>query len=236
MKKTTLLILAGAFAVGAVTTCLQCKDDPVGCTDERLGDLDFHGPSLAYCSLRGSERLVFKAANGSELVMTCPSPKVQRIPVRVEKLCQDFNLNDRFAYYDGQSYSLKFQTNDAAYNIEFQGQIASPLVTTTADSVLIDVLSAIFYSYNTGASATVITSERGNSAKITPAIRQEYTFGTEVGDTTFNGVSLTGVFAGKVFASSPIPNDQSMVYLKKGKPVVAFTNYEGKTWVLDRIE
>jgi hypothetical protein len=231
MKHSILILLLASSAL----TYWACKTDPINCEGEELGSVSLDAVTLDYFPYKSTDKLIYRDTAGVEIVLTCTSPSDSKVPVNVEKLCENLNLSTYYKYYTGDFKRYVWRTQDLAYNLDFQVSTTNPVLKTASDTALIDVMSVVFFRLGSGASASIITSERGNSAKITDATRQDYSFNRIVGDTTINGKPLTGVFAGKVFGGA-VSSDKSMVFVRKGAPAVAIVEDNGHTWVLDRVE
>jgi hypothetical protein len=230
MKKIVFSLL-----VGGLMAFWACKSDPINCTDDKVGNVFFDKKAKDFCPLDGTEKLIFENVTGDEITLTCPAPRMLRVPVNAEKLCDGTDLRTHYSYYEGDVLVLRFSTADQAYNLEFQLVTTNPEVKNLQDTALIDVFSAVFFRYNTGASVSLIASDRGNGTRISDVIKADYTFGRFVGDTTLNGRALTDVWIGKIFDQTPV-GEKTQVFAKSGSPVIGFSDAEGNIWLLDRVE
>lgn len=224
MKQLLLLFAASLFFTNCARKCPA---------DINLGNLNLHNTTLSY--LPESQKvntMTFVNTTGQTLVFTNTSEGETRVHFPVETLCERGDFLDKTVQTSGfnaQTIHYYYATPSQTYTL------AIDMMPTNAGSYG-NVSDTIYYESmavwgqkilapTRVGSLSVLTDERGNSAKITQSIRDNTNRFQTIADTTLNGRHI-------VNALVPVNdgNQTLFVFYTKEKGIEAFTT-ETEVWI-----
>ncbi len=227
MKFQSTATVVAIAALGLFFAQAACKSDPFNCKDEKQGSVVFEQKTKDFYPLNGSETLVFKSAAGAEMTFNCDSPKIERYPVHVERLCQSTNLQDHFGYFDADSETFAYKSNSSIAPISFEIKLmtANAILKNKNETALFDHFSCTLFDGAGGSEIIVLVSDRGTDAALLAEISDNQKFGffaqKEIG-----GKNYTDIYVGKPIFGTP-PDSKLTVYFQKNVGVVAFSLADG---------
>jgi hypothetical protein len=203
--------------------------------DIKLGELNLSTASKSFfpAALQVQE-MTFKNATGEKLTFKNNNPDWnKRTQLDVETLCQRGDFLDRTAqssFFAGESYHLNFDTPNKDYTIEIN--LTHSNIGTygkLADTIFYETFTA--YGQRLTAptqvgGTTVLTSLRGNDAKVTPAFIAGVDNFVFVADTTLLGQAIQNVWV-----TPKGKNWTLFMFYSKEKGIEGFTTENGEVWL-----
>ncbi len=226
MKK--LLFLCFGLILGGFSQCSRPPCPP----SINLGKLDFSAPTKAiFPAAQQVHTMNFVNTAGQAIVFNTNGVEPPRQELVAEILCDRGILEGRTqqrAFYEGEYYEYSYSASTATYpNLElsvrayFQNTMEER--STRRDTSMVEVLEVLSRSGETNGNKKssviiMLTTERGNSAKIPDSYRSRYTHFRRITDTTLNGRPLKNVLVSTDFSRNGM-----QIYYTGGRGIEAFS-------------
>ena len=231
MRRTIVSLLV----VVALSMLASCDRDPIHCTGESIGTVDFKPETTNFLGpFRDQSVIIFKNNAGDTMHFTCDTV-LRNANVNVEKRCENANLSTHYYYLDGKSYTLIMGKNNAqtgnrltfllsalTWNPILAGRnkqrIADDILATVFDTVA-PVGAEMYFNFISPADSSVLTESVVGTPK--------YRF---IKDTTIMGTVYPALYEGSLIEGSD-PGSVLRFYIEPGMGVAAFRTHSGTLWV-----
>jgi hypothetical protein len=203
--------------------------------DIKLGEINLLPASKSFLpTALQVEEMTFKNAMNEKLVFKNNNPDwKKRVPQNIETLCERGDYLDKtsqVSYLDGESYHFYYNTPNQDYTIEIN--LTHSNIGTygaLADTIFYETFTVygqrITEPTQVGGT-TILTSLRGNDAKVTPAFIAGMDNFVFVPDTTLLGQPIQNVWV-----TPKGKNWTLFMFYSKEKGIEGFTTENGEVWL-----
>jgi hypothetical protein len=204
--------------------------------DINLGDLNLSGSTRAFVPTgQRVDQMTFVNATGQKLTFNNVSGSTQakRFQLNVETMCQRGDLLDKTAqtaYFNAESIHLYYQSGTPNYTLAVDAQPENAgAYGSKNDTVFYETFAVSGQRIDAPSqvgSLRLLSSERGNSAKIPDQTRTNNMDFRLVGDTTILGKNIKNAWT----TSSDGPHTLYVFYTQS-TGIEAFTTKNGEQWI-----
>lgn len=225
MKKHLLFFgLAGVL----FTQCARkCPDDI------NLGDLNLQAATLSFLpDAQKVQKMTFTNTNGQQITFNNVSDGEKRFQFDIETLCERGDFLDKTvqtAYFNAQTFHYYYNADNGAYTlaVDIQPNNAGNYG-KRQDTLFYESFAAWGQKLTTPVRVgvvSVLTDERGNSAKLGVDVWVQHNRHRFVGDTVLGGQNLS-----QVYVNAKDSTQTLFVFYTKARGIEAFTT-ETETWL-----
>jgi predicted pyridoxine 5'-phosphate oxidase superfamily flavin-nucleotide-binding protein len=205
----------------------KCPDDI------NLGDLNLHASTLAFLpDAQKVQKMTFTNTNGQQISFNNVSDGEKRFQFDIETLCDRGDFLDRTvqtAYFNAQTFHYYYNADNGAYTlaVDVQPNNAGPYG-KRQDTLFYESFAAWGQKLTTPVrvgSVSVLSDERGNTAKLSADVRTQNNRYRFLSDTVIGGQVLSNVYLNARDSTQSL-----FVFYSKARGIEAFTT-DTEVWV-----